>query len=89
MYVAYVDDLAENEWLVDTALAAFGYVSFQVSSYWIANTKGDSPVFPWASGEPNSASDQCIHILRYIGQPYLWNDAGCTSYDWGWTCESD
>ena len=88
MSLAFIDDLAENTCVVDAALAAFGYVNFEETSYWIANTKDDSPIDPWAIGEPNSSSDRDIHILRYIGQPYKWNDASGIAWTWGWVCES-
>ena len=87
MELAFIDDLAENAWLVDTALTAFGYVNFEQTSYWIANTKTNSPVLPWATGEPNNVNAHCLQILRYGDQPYSWNDARCEVWTWGWACE--
>lgn len=90
MQLAFIDDLAENAWVVDTAYNAYGYTNFEETSYWIANTKTNSPIFPWAAGEPNSGVDQCIHLMRYdIPQLSLWNDAGCEAWTWGWVCESN
>jgi len=98
MQLAFIDDLAENSWVVDTAYAAYGYTDFEETSYWIANTKTNSPIFPWASSsatngewnEPNSSVDQCIHLMRFdVPYLYLWNDAGCEDWTWGWVCESN
>lgn len=89
MSLAFVDDWDENVWIVDTALGAFGYVDYEHSSYWIANTKENSPLFPWAPVEPSDPPDQCINLLRYSYYPYLWNDADCTYWTWGWVCESN
>ena len=88
MELAFMDDLEENTCVVDAALAAFGYVNFEETSYWIANTKDNSPIFPWAAGEPNTPSDRDIHILRYNNAPYGWNDVSGSVWTWGWVCES-
>lgn len=87
MHLAFVDTPGENAWIVDTALAAFGYVGYFETSYWIANTKTRSSLLPWADFEPNNVNDDCIHVLRYVDQPYSWNDAHCLTWRWGRVCE--
>ena len=94
--VAYMDTEAENAAVVDAAVALNGCTHYETTSYWIANTKSDGSTSPWpsgtsvwASGEPNSGSDDNVHILRYCGQPYGWNDAAGTAWTWGYVCESD
>ena len=91
--LAYIDSEAENAFVVDLALGAFGCGSFYDTSYWIANTKHETPSgssWPsgnaiYAPGEPNGDGNN-IHIMRYCSAPYGWNDVP-TSYKWGWVCE--
>lgn len=87
MQLAYINTLAENSWVSSTAVAAFGYTNFEESSYWIANTKIDSPIFPWHAGEPNG-DGSCIHMGRFGDAPEQWNDANCDTWTWGWVCET-
>jgi hypothetical protein len=89
--LAYIDSEAENTFVVNLALGAFGCISYSQTSYWIANTKNETPaLWPsgnavFAPGEPSGDGNN-IHILRYCGAPYGWNDVP-TSYQWGWVCE--
>jgi hypothetical protein len=91
--LAHVDTQDENTYLVDLALDNFGCISYNQTSYWVSNTKSETPggsTWPsgtpiWASGEPNGDGWH-VHLIRYCGQPYGWNDVP-TTYKWGWICE--
>ncbi len=89
--LAYIDSQAENSFVVDLALGAFGCSHFEDTSYWIANMKSEMP-YSWPSGaavfapgEPNGDGNN-VHIMRYCSAPYGWNDAG-PHWTWGWVCE--
>ena len=86
MQLAFISDVGENEFVVDAALAEFGYTDFNSSSYWIGNINSDTDFLPWATGEPNGDGSY-IHILRYDATPYGWNDVA-DSWAWGWVCET-
>ncbi|WP_309894756.1 MopE-related protein [Archangium sp.] len=87
-----IDSEAENTWVVNTALAAFGCTNFYDTSYWISNLKNETPaIWPsgsriWAIGEPNGDGNN-VHLMRYCEQPYQWNDVPAF-HAWGWVCES-
>lgn len=90
--LAHIDDQAENTAVVDAALAAYGCVHYESTSYWIDNLgspgqQWGSGATVWAPGEPNGGGGT-VHILRYCHVPYGWNDAGGESWTWGWVCES-
>jgi len=84
--LSYIDDAAENTWVSNTAFAEFGFVSFQLSSYWIANIKGDGGFTNWAAGEPNGDGIY-VHVPRYGNDLDGWNDVP-ESWAWGFICES-
>ncbi len=92
MTLAHMDSEGENSLVVTTALYAFGCISYSATSYWVSNLKSETgsswtsgnPI--WASGEPNGDGNH-VHLIRYCGQPYGWNDVP-TGYQWGWVCES-
>jgi len=84
--LSYIDDAAENTWVVDTAFGAFGYTNFELSSYWIANVKGDGGYSNFQGGEP-SGDGIYVHVPRYSTYPYGWNDVR-ELWTWGFICES-
>ena len=90
--LAYIDTEAENAFIVDLAIGAFGCSSFEDTSYWIANLKSEvgyswpSGAAVFAPGEPNGDGNN-VHIMRYCSAPYGWNDAG-PHWTWGWVCEA-
>jgi hypothetical protein len=90
MDLAFVDDEAENTWLVDTGYAIFPYANY-TDSYWIANRRSETGS-TWASGnrifalgEP-SGDGNYVHLLRYTSQRYRWNDVP-DGYRWRFICE--
>lgn len=84
--LSYIDDAEENTWVTNTAFAEFGFISFQLSSYWIANVKGDGGFTNWAAGEPNG-DGVYVHVPRYGNDLDGWNDVP-ESWEWGFVCES-
>ena len=93
--LAHMDSEAENNAIVDAAIAANGCINYEATSYWIANLKSQTAgAWPsgapiWASGEPNGGgADNNVHLIRYCNQPYRWNDAGGESWTWGYVCEA-
>jgi len=58
---------------MDTAFGAFGYVNFELSSYWIATVKNDGGFSNFQNGEPNGDGIY-VHVPRYPIYPYDWND---------------
>lgn len=86
MALSYIDDAAENTWAMDTAYAAYGYIDFKQSSYWIANVKEDGGFENFAAGEPNGDGIY-VHVPRYGSDLYGWNDVN-ELWTWGFICES-
>jgi hypothetical protein len=93
--LAYIDTEAENTFVVDLALDAFGCIGYEETSYWIGNLKSETPTWwpsgspIWSEGEPNgNVNSNYVQILRDCadGDPYGWNDAR-SSWTWGWVCE--
>jgi len=93
MTLAFVDDKAENTFLVDTANQAYGCIDPSLTAFWVSNRKSSSPPTwsdgspRWAPGEPSGDGDY-VHLQRYCGvNRYGWNDVPPeTSH--GYICES-
>ncbi|HMV67686.1 MAG TPA: MopE-related protein [Myxococcota bacterium] len=95
MGLSHIDSGAENTFVVDLALRAYGCVSYSTTSYWVSNVKSTMPAGStwsdthtavWHAGEPNGDGNN-VHLMRYCDNPYGWNDVP-TTYTWGWVCES-
>ncbi len=93
--LAYIDDEAENTWVVDFAISLYGLNPWpeEATTYWIANLKSSPPQTTWPSGNPVWAWPEptgdgiYIQLIRYYAEPYGWNDVP-DSWTWGWVCES-
>ncbi|HMY19861.1 MAG TPA: C-type lectin domain-containing protein, partial [Polyangium sp.] len=93
MTLAFVDDKAENTFLVDSANQAYGCLEWHLTAFWVGNRASSTPSTwsdgsaRWAPGEPSGDGDY-IHLQRFCGvNRYGWNDVP-PQISHGYICET-
>ncbi|MBN2497591.1 MAG: hypothetical protein JXR96_23560 [Deltaproteobacteria bacterium] len=84
--LVWVEDSAENTWIVQRALANIGAGQYPWHGFndrsqeaaWVWDNGQPVTFTNWNTGEPNdSAGEDCGHFYLDGSAPYRWNDIGC------------
>ncbi|MCX6119568.1 MAG: C-type lectin domain-containing protein, partial [Proteobacteria bacterium] len=97
MALVHIDSVAENNWIVTTAVAKHSCLNLS-TSYWVANLTSENPGKSalwtsgqkiWAKSEPLGDGND-VHILRYCDDQKGWNDLNSgAGYRFGWVCRAN